>query len=98
MAGRISGYPQVALALGGLALSALFAARFFAWYIVNSSRLQNDQGDPFAAFHEIWLAARWPLLGIGVFATGWLWALGSSWQILRAARKADAHKEPPRLA
>jgi hypothetical protein len=98
MAGRISGYPQIAFALGGLAMSAIFAARFFAWYMVNSSRLQNDRSDPFAALYEIWVAARWPLLGIAIFATGWLWAFITGLGILHAARKAEGHREPPRLS
>ena len=78
-------------------MSAAFAARFFAWYIVNSSRLQNETGDPFAAMHEIWVAARWPLLGIAIFAAGWFWAFLTGLGILRAARKAEARREPPRL-
>src|SRR5262249_27900592 len=67
VAGRISGYAQAALGLAGLALSVIFGVRFIAWYIANWPRLSGDQADPFAALHELWLAVRWPLLGIGIF-------------------------------
>ncbi len=93
-AGRISGYPQLALALIGFALTSCFAARFFAWYLVNKSRFSSDDGDPFARLAELWLQARWPLLGIAVFAAAWLWALATSFQILHEARR----NEPPKLS
>ncbi len=93
-AGRVSGYPQAFISIAGLALSAFFAARFFGWYAVNSPRFNGDNGDPLATLAEMWTAVRWPLLGMAVFAAGWLWALLSSLQILAEARKA----EPPRLS
>ncbi len=92
-AGRISGYPQVALAFAGMGLTMGFTARFFAWYLVNSARFSNDQGDPVANLVELWIQVRWPLLGMAVFAAGWLWALVTSLQILHASRRT----EPPKL-
>ncbi|HEY5909447.1 MAG TPA: hypothetical protein VJA21_02455 [Verrucomicrobiae bacterium] len=97
MAGRVSGYPQAALGLAGVALTTLFAARFFAWYLVNLSRMTGDQEDPFGTLVELWRAARWPLLGVSVFLAGWLWALVTSFQILSAARRDGAAQVPPRL-
>jgi len=97
MAGRISGYPQAALGLGGLALTLLFSARFVAWYFVNAARMRADQGDPFAALAALWHAARWPLLGMAVFGAGWLWALISSLQILSEAKRAEPPRLPPTL-
>ena len=97
MAGRVSGYPQAALGLAGVALTTLFAARFFAWYLVNLSRMTGDQEDPFGTLVELWRAARWPLLGVSVFLAGWLWALVTSLQILSAARRDGAAQVPPRL-
>ena len=96
-AGRIAGYPQAALGLGGLALTIIFAARFFAWYLANSSRLSDGQGDPLSTLVELWLAVRLPLLGLAIFLSGWLWALVTSVQILREARRREAAKAPPRL-
>lgn len=92
-AGRVSGYPQAALGLTGVGMTMLFAARFFGWYLVNSARFSSDQGDPVANLVELWIQVRWPLLSIGVFAAGWLWALVTSLQILLESRRT----EPPKL-
>ncbi len=97
-AGRISGYPQAVLTLAGFALTIVFAARFFTWYVANSSRMSADEGDPIARLAELWSQVRWPLLGIGIFALAWLWALGTSLFILREARrKQPPAAEPPLL-
>jgi hypothetical protein len=98
MAGRASGYPQVALGLGGLVLTLLFTLRFAYWYFTSGSRLQGVETDPVEALIELWRAARWPLLGIGVFAAGWLWALATSCQILHAAKDAEPKNVPPLLS
>lgn len=98
-AGRVSGYPQAALMLSGFALTTVFSARFFGWYMANSSRFSSDEGDPMARLAEMWLQVRWPLLGIGLFAVAWLWALATSLLILSEAKaRGGAAKEPPRLA
>jgi hypothetical protein len=97
MAGRRSGYPQAALGLGGLVLTLLFTVRFAYWYFTAGNRLQNDGTDPVEALLELWRAARWPLLGIGVFLLGWLWALATSCQLLHAAKEAEPKDVPPRL-
>jgi hypothetical protein len=97
MAGRRVGYPQAALGLIGLAVTTLFAARFFAWYLVQSGRLQGDEADPFAKLAELWSAVRWPLLGVVIFLLGWAWSLITSLQILWTARQAEAAAQPPRL-
>ncbi len=95
-AGRISGYPQAALTLAGFGLTTVFAARFFAWYVANSSRLSSDEGDPIARLIELWMQVRWPLLGIALFAVAWFWALGTSWLILREAKR-EGPAQPPLL-
>lgn len=97
MAGRISGYFQVALALGGLALTVIFGIRFLTWYLANGARLRAPQADPVAALLEIWDAAKWPLLGIALFALGWLWGLATGWWLVQSAKQAEARKLPPRL-
>lgn len=97
LAGRVTGYAQLLLAVGGLALTLIFGARFLGWYVANWSRLQGVQADPVEAMTEVLKAARWPFLGIGVFALGWLWALGSSWQILRSVRETESANVPPLL-
>jgi hypothetical protein len=98
VAGHVTGYAQALLAVGGLALTLIFGAQFLGWYVANWSRLQGAQIDPIEALAELWRAARWPFLGIGVFALGWLWALTTSWQILRSAKQTESANAPPRLS
>jgi hypothetical protein len=96
-AGRISGYAQLALGLGGMALSILLGIRFVVWYFANWSRLHDPYGDPLTSMGELWLALRWPLLGFGLFALGWLWSLATGLQIVQAAKAAEQKQVPPRL-
>jgi hypothetical protein len=101
MGGRLSGYAQAFLGIAGLVLTTLFGVRFVIWYFTNSSRLQNPDADPFANFAELWHVLRWPVLGIAVFAAGWLWALATSLGLLRQAKtetQACQSRVPPRLA
>ncbi len=97
VAGRVTGYPQALLSVGGVALTLIFGAQFIAWYLSNWSRFQAPEADPVATMGEVLMQVRWPFLGIGVFALGWLWALFTSWQILRAAKQAESENAPPRL-
>lgn len=97
VAGRIAGYPQAALALGGLAITTLLGVRFIVWSLANWSRLHDPQAESLDALGEMWRAARWPLLGIAIFAVGWLWALCTSLQILSSAGKMEQKDAPPRL-
>jgi hypothetical protein len=97
MAGRVSGYPQAVLGLGGMALSVLFGVRFFLWSLSNWSRLHAPESDPVAALGEMWLALRWALLGLALFLAGLLWALATSSGILRQAKAAEAREAPPKL-
>ena len=98
VAGHAVGYAQAVLSVGGLMLSLVFGARFLGWYVANWSRLQGAQSDPIAAMAEVLRAVRWPAMGIGVFVVGWLWALSTSWQILRSAKQAESENAPPRLS
>ena len=95
--GRVSGYAQLVLAIGGMALTMLFGVRFIYWYIANWARFHGAEGDPMDALGEMWLVLRWAVLGIGVFLVGWLWALATSFQIVLSARKAESAAVPPRL-
>ncbi len=95
VAGRVSGYAQAALSVGGTILTTVFGVRCVVWYISNWSRLHAPQADPFAVLGQMWLAMRWAVLGIGIFAVAWLWALGTSLAILRDAKKPSP--APPRL-
>jgi hypothetical protein len=95
-AGRKSGYFQAVLTIIGMALTMIFGLRFIAWSLSNWSRLHDPTADQFAALGEMWLVVRWALLGIGIFALGWIWALGTSLGILRESGQPQ-HPVPPRL-
>ena len=97
VAGRASGYGQAALALGGTIISVVFGGRFIFWYVANWSRFHASEADPMAALGEMWLVLRWPVLGIGIFCVGWVWALATSLQILRSSKKPAPASVPPRL-
>ena len=97
VAGRVSGYGQVVLTICGMVLSMVFGARFIVWYFTNWSRVRGDEMDPMSALGEMWVHVRWALLGIVIFAFAWIWALGTSFLIVRSARQAEAARVPPRL-
>ena len=97
LAGRVSGYAQAALAVGGLLVTVVFSTRFALWYLANWTRLNDPQAEPFAALEETLLSARWAFLGMAMFAFGWLWALASSLTIVRSAKDSDRTAAPPRL-
>src|SRR5262245_281468 len=97
MAGRTSGYFQIAMSLGGMLLTMVFGARFIYWYFTNQSRFQEWQADPVEMMTELWAAVRLPLLGIALFALGWLWALFTSFNIVRTAADDTTSTVPPKL-
>ena len=97
MAGRVSGYAQLALAIGGMVLTVLFGLRFIFWYVANWTPLHSPELDPMNALGEMWLVMRWAVVGIGLFFVGWLWALATGFQIVLSARKAESATAPPRL-
>ena|SRR5258708_2935268 len=88
VAGRVSGYAQVTLAVIGTVLTMIFGVRFIVWYLGNWSRFYGAQSDPLGSMQELWLELRWALAGIAIFGIGWLWALGTSLSIFRQARQA----------
>jgi hypothetical protein len=97
VAGRLSGYPQAALALGGMALTLVFGLRFFVWFAANYPRLYGPDTNGLDALLEVLHAVRWACLGIALFALGWLWALATSLRLLRDAKKPPPSNLPPRL-
>ncbi len=97
MAGRRSGYFQAALTICGVVLTLIFGVRFMHWALVNWSQLHSPDADPVETLLAMWLAVRWPLLGLALFFIAWLWALGTSLGLLRAAKAAEQAKVPPKL-
>ena len=98
LAGRISGYAQLALAAAGLLMTIGFGSHFFAWYVANYSRLHNPDADQFTVLGDLWQASRGALLGILVFGVAWLWGLSTGLHLLQTAKKAPPPPPvPPRL-
>jgi hypothetical protein len=95
MAGRISGYPQAFLGIAGVALTTVFGVRFLVWMVSNWARMHDPMTDPQEFFSEMWVVLRWAFLGMALFGVSWLWALVSSYGIVRSA-KNDAPL-PPKL-
>ena len=75
----------------------LFGLRFILWSLSNWSRLHDPQSDQIAALGETWQEVRWALLGIGIFAVGWIWALATSLSILSESTQSQP-PVPPRLS
>ena len=96
-AGRRSGFGQVILAIGGMVVTILFGTRFVIWYVANWSRLHQSQTDPIGALLDLWQMFRWPLLGMGIFLIGWVWALATSLAMVYSATKTEAPSQPPQL-
>ena len=97
VAGRVSGYAQLALTTGGLVLTLVFGLRFVYWYVKHWSHFNGPQADPVGLFGEMFVVVRWALFGMGIFLMGWLWALATSLQIVSAAKNAESAKVPPVL-
>jgi hypothetical protein len=97
MAGRAVGYSQAALTAAGFLLTLFFGLKFIVWYLANWSSINGPQADPLETLSSVWREVRWALLGIGLFAIAWLWAMGTNASILRQARCADEKAKPPKL-
>lgn len=95
LAGRLSGVPQILTALAGLGITLVFGTRFIGWAIQHWAQMRDPYADPLEILTAMFLAVRWPLAGIGLFAVSWLWALVTSWSILNAVRRAETNKPVP---
>jgi hypothetical protein len=95
VAGRKSGYAQALLSIGGMVVSVIFGVRALLWMLANWSRMHDPAVDQFAVMGEMWAVLRWAFLGIAIFGLGWLWALASSFGIVRSANTDSA--VPPKL-
>lgn len=94
VAGRVSGYFQLLLAVVGLTLTVFFGLKFMIWYVNHWSEMQQTPGDMGANFQELWARLRWALLGMLVFLAGMLWAMLSSIGILLESKNAQSSAPP----
>jgi hypothetical protein len=91
-AGRRVGLWQLGLCLFGFGLSLACGVRFVYWALAHWAEFHGavDFDDPFKPLRDLWMQARWPLLGIGLFGVSWLWALSTSRSLLKAAKSPGA--------
>ena len=94
VAGRVSGYFQLLLAMTGVALTTIYGLRFILWYVNNWAQLQQTEPDMAANFHELWLRLRPACQGFMVFLAGFFWALVSSVAILLKSKKTAPFTPP----
>jgi hypothetical protein len=95
VAGRRSGYSQLALAALGFFVSLITGVRCLLWCAANWSRITEPPlDDPFGSLLLIWQAIRWPLAGLVMFLLAMFWSLFTSLQILQSTRPG-AQQPPP---
>jgi hypothetical protein len=94
-AGRGIGYLQMAAAFAGMILTIVTAIPMFQW-VASGGGTPSPQSmdDPIQAMTDLWIHARGPLAGIGLFAASILWALVTSLAILAGAPKQGG---PPKI-
>jgi hypothetical protein len=97
MAGRAVGYAQAALTVVGFGLTLFFGLKFIVWYTANWSSINSPQANPLETMSSVLREVRWALLGIGLFAIAWVWALGTNAGILRQAQRTGEKVKPPKL-
>jgi len=93
LARKRSGYLQFLLGAAGLTITTICGAKFIAWYLANISRLQEGAGDPLQNLQDMWMAARWPLLGIILFGLGWVWSMITT--IILVSKAPKGSPAPP---
>jgi hypothetical protein len=95
-AGQKVGYAQMALSFIGLGVSVVAGIPMIEWGVANWSRIMqpSPSDDPFGQMLELWQHALWPLIGLGIFLTAFLWAAATGWRLVANAPK-DA--VPPRI-
>ena len=81
----------------GFALTVVLGLRFMVWAVSNMSAFYNSESDQVELWLSLWLRLKWPLLGFGMVALSWLWALTTNATILREARLGEEAGKPPKL-
>jgi hypothetical protein len=86
--GRKIGVFQLILCFAGFAISLGCGVRFVFWTLAHWSEFYGPDGepDPLIRLHNLWQQARWPFLGVALFAVSWFWSLLTSWSLLAEAK------------
>lgn len=95
VAGRRSGYFQLALTAVGFAVSMITGIQFIIWFLNHWEQLHEPStDDPLGNLLMLWDAIRLPLLGVIIFLAAMAWALMTSMAILR---RATPDGVPPKI-
>ncbi|MDR3459097.1 MAG: hypothetical protein P4N60_16765 [Verrucomicrobiae bacterium] len=94
--GRKIGYVQLAISLTGFTVSLVFGTHFIFWALAHWSEYHgaNAPEDPLQPLRDLWREARWPMLGMGLFAVALLWSMGTSRSLLAEAKQMEAQINP----
>jgi len=95
VAGRPIGYAQAALAMAGVGVSCVSTVGLIRWYVSYGD--MAAESNTMNAVHQLWLAARWPLLGLVLFVLAMTWALVTSLLILSNNNASPNQALPPNL-
>ncbi len=94
--GRKVGYAQLLVCFTGFGITLVTGVRCIYWVLAHWDKLHDPNLiDPLAALREVFSQMRWPLLGIVLFISAWLWALLTSLSLLRAAASATPPLQKP---
>jgi len=90
--GRKVGIAQLALCGAGFTLTLATGVRFIFWALAHWSEFQNPDTntDPMQPLRDLWQHARWPVVGMLLFALAWFWALFTSRSLLAEAKLKNA--------
>lgn len=90
--GRKVGIAQLSLCGIGFILTLATGVRFIFWALAHWSEFHdpNASADPMQPLRDLWQHARWPVLGMVLFAVAWFWALFTSRSLLAEAKLKDA--------
>jgi len=84
---RLAGWLQAPLCVVAVVLTLGFGLRFTVWYFTHRDQLDDPTDDPVATLAAIWANVRWALLGMGLFALNWIWALFTSLSLMQEAKR-----------
>ena len=93
-AGRATGYLQMSMAFAGLIITVVTGIPMIEWCLSNWTRLTDPLSDSSGLLFGLWQHARWPIVGIGLYAIGIIWAAVTGFQLLSQAPQDGV---PPRI-
>jgi hypothetical protein len=90
--GHKVGLWQLGLYLSGFAITLVFGLRFMLWALAHWSEFHtlDPRMDPLQPLRDLFLQARWPVLGIVLAAVSWCWSMQTSRKLLAEEKAKGA--------